>query len=422
MDDLHMLTNDQGERPSEVTHPREKLILVLDQSGSLGGAELSLLEVCKRIRLFCNVVLFSDGPFRQSLQDAHVDVKVFSPRGFSDLHKQGGRTLSIATVRSVTKLAWDVIRMARSHRLIYANTQKAMVIGALAGAISHRPVVWHLRDIVSPDHFDGNKLRVIKWLSKSMITHVIANSEASAKALQELAELPPERISVIYNGIDADPFNTAAEIPVAVLRRRYGLPTDAFLVGTFSRLAKWKGQHILLEAIANKPGVHAVLVGAALFGEDEYEADLREKTRALGIEDRVHFLGFQSDIAGLMSAVDIIAHTSVAPEPFGRVIVEAMLARRPVIATAAGGALEIITDQVDGSLVEPGNVRELADKIDMLRENPALAADLVLRAHATACANFNPDVYCQAVVKQLGIVGGFDLVAGSADSMAMSRA
>ncbi|MCY0389805.1 glycosyltransferase family 4 protein [Robbsia sp. Bb-Pol-6] len=383
---------------------------------------MSLLEVCKRIRHFCNVVLFSDGPFRQILQDANVDVTVSSPRGFSNLHKQGGRTLPAGALRGVVKLAWEVIRLARSHRLIYANTQKAMVIGALAGAFSHRPVVWHLRDIVSPDHFDPNKLRVIKWLSKSMITHVIANSQASAKALQDLAGLPPDRISVIYNGIDAGPFDAAAKIPVAVLRRRYGLPTEAFLVGAFSRLAKWKGQHVLLEAIANKPGVHAVLVGAALFGEDEYEAQLREQVKTLGIEDRVHFLGFQSDIPGLMRAMDIVAHTSIASEPFGRVIVEAMLARRPIIATAAGGALEIITDQVDGSFVEPGNVRDLSSKIDMLRENLDMVAELVVRAYATACANFNPDVYCQAVVKQLESVGGFNLATNCVDSMAMSRA
>ncbi|MGI4984184.1 MAG: glycosyltransferase family 4 protein [Janthinobacterium lividum] len=417
-----MLTNDPGKSPPKIMPPREKLILVLDQSGSLGGAELSLLEICKRIRHFCNVVLFSDGPFRQVLQDAEVNVTVSSPRGFTNLHKQGGSRLPVGATRGIMKLTWEVVRQARSHRLIYANTQKAMVIGALAGALSHRPVVWHLRDIVSPDHFDGNKLRLIKWLSKSMITHVIANSQASAKALQDLAGLPPDRISVIYNGIDAAPFDTAAEIPVAALRRRYGLPVEPFLVGAFSRLAKWKGQHVLLEAIADKPGVHAVLVGAALFGEDAYEAQLREQVRTLGLEDRVHFLGFQSDIPGLMRAVDIVAHTSIASEPFGRVIVEAMLARRPIIATAAGGALEIITDQVDGSFVEPGNVQDLASKIDMLRDNPAIVSDLVLHAYATACANFNPDAYCQAVLKQLGNIGGFDLTTSCAESMSMSRA
>lgn len=418
-----MLINGQGEKPPGATSSsREKVILVLDQSGSLGGAELSLLEICKRIRSFCNVVLFADGPFRRVLQEADVDVTVSSPRGLSHLQKQGGHALPAGALLGVGKLAWEIIRRARSHRLIYANTQKAMVIGALAGALSRRPVVWHLRDIVSPDHFDANKLRVIKWLSKSMITHVIANSQASAKALRDLAGLPPDRVSVIYNGIDAGPFDIAARIPAAALRARYGLPADAFLVGAFSRLAKWKGQHILLEAIANKPGVHAVLVGAALFGEDAYEAQLREQVTALGIEDRVHFLGFQSDIPGLMRAMDIIAHTSIASEPFGRVIVEAMLARRPIIATAAGGALEIITDSVDGSFVEPGNVRALADKIDMLRENPAVANELVVRAYATACANFNPDVYCQAVVKQLEIVGGFDLATTCTDAMAMSRA
>ena len=387
----------------------EKTILILDQSGALGGAELSLLEICKRIRRSCEVVLFADGPFRKSLVDAGVTVNLSQQNAFENMRKQGGRALSLGAVTGTWRLAWKVIRLARSRRVIYANTQKAMVIGAIAGFIARRPVVWHLRDIVTTEHFDKSRLAVIRILSKRMITHVIANSKASAEALQTLADLPPSQMSVIYNGIDAGPFDAAAAIPTSALRARYGLPADAYLIGTFSRLAHWKGQHVLLEALAAIPDAHAVLVGAALFGESAYEAELKAKVQALGLSERVHFLGFQSDVAGLMHAMDIVVHTSIAPEPFGRVIVEAMLAHRPMIAAAGGGALEIITDGVDGVLVTPGDARELATAVHRLRNDPEEREAIVLRAYSRARGSFDPDAYCKAVLRKLESIGQFAL-------------
>lgn len=387
----------------------EKKILILDQSGALGGAELSLLEICKRIRRSCEVVLFADGPFRKSLTDAGVTVNLSQQHAFQNMRKQGGRTLSIAAITGTLRLTWKIIRLARARRIIYANTQKAMVIGALAGLIARRPVVWHLRDIVTSEHFDKHRLAIIKFLSKHMITHVIANSRASADALQALADLPPDRVSVVYNGIDVLPFTLAANIPASALRARYGLPPDAYLIGTFSRLAHWKGQHVLLDALVSLPDAHAVLVGAALFGEDAYEAKLRAQVQALGLSERVHFLGFQSDIAGLMHAMDVIVHTSIAPEPFGRVIVEAMLAHRPVIAAAGGGALEIITDGVDGVLVSPGDHAALAAAVEHLRHRPAERDAIVLRGYSRARGSFDPDAYCKAVLRKLELVGQFAL-------------
>ena len=125
----------------------------------------------------------------------------------------------------------------------------------------------------------------------------------------------------------------------------------------FGRLAAWKGQHVFIRALAGVPDLHAVIVGGALFGEEAYEADLKRLCAELGVADRVHFLGFRRDIPRLMRMMDLIVHASTAPEPFGRVLVEAMLARTPLIASRAGGALEIVQDRVSGRLVAPDDVR-----------------------------------------------------------------
>jgi len=393
--------------PNAPSDDDRKKILVLDQSGVMGGAELSLLEVCKRVRGACDVVLFADGPFRERLQEVGVSVSILGDSTLNNMKKEGGRALSFGTVKSALRLSWQLVKQARTRQLVYANTQKAMVIGSVVGFLARRPVVWHLRDIVSADHFGPDRLRVIQLCSKLFLTHVIANSKASADAWLGLTKLPRDRVSVVYNGIDAAPFDTVDATPRAELRARFDLPPDAFLVGTFSRLAQWKGQHVLLDAVARTPNAHAVLVGAALFGEDAYEAQLKAQAQRLGIADRVHFLGFQRDVPALMSAMDVIAHTSIAPEPFGRVIVEAMLARRPIVAAAAGGALEIITQGQDGILIEPNRADLLAEQIEKLRTAPELSHDLVARAYTSARARFDPDVYCRNVMKKLEVVGGF---------------
>ena len=131
-------------------------------------------------------------------------------------------------------------------------------------------------------------------------------------------------------------------------------------------------------------------VGAPLFGDEvSYQEELEKKTAALGLSDRVRFLGFREDIPSLLAAVDFVAHTSVAPEPFGRVIVEGMLAGKPVVATRAGGACEIIEDGITGRLVTPGDADELAKVLRALVEQPAEAARLALAGQAAARERFS---------------------------------
>ncbi|ABO57441.1 glycosyltransferase family 4 protein [Burkholderia vietnamiensis] len=373
--------------------------LVLDQSGVLGGAELSLLEIMKHMRANADVLLFDDGPFRAALGEIGARVDVLDQGALAGVRKQGG--VSAGALKQLVALVRNVARRARRAEVIYANTQRAMVVAALAGRLARKPVVWHLRDIVSGDHFGGKQLKAIKYCARFGITRVIANSDASAQAFRALTGFTPQHVDVVFNGISAGPFDALENVSQAALRARFGLPEHAWLVGSFSRLAHWKGQHLLLEAATRHPDMHVVLVGAPLFGEDEYAAQLHETVARHRMGDRVHFLGFQRDVAACMKAVDMVAHTSITPEPFGRVIVEGMLARRPVVAARAGGVVEIIEDGENGLLCEPGNAAALADALGRLKHDGALRERLVASGRATAVRRFGTETYVERVEKIL---------------------
>ena len=376
-------------------------ILAVDQSGVLGGAELSLLEIVKALRSRIEVVLFDDGPFRTALDSAGVTVNVLDAGALKNVRKQGGSMPKGQAIKGLLSLVRATAQRARSADVIYANTQRAMVIGAVAGKLARRPVVWHLRDIVSPEHFGGKQLAIIKWCARLGLTHVIANSAASARAFVDLTQFDEKRVDVVFNGISSEPFDALQDVPQSTLRELLGLPQNAFLAGSFSRLARWKGQHVLLEAMVLNPHMHAVLVGAPLFGEDQYEAELHAFVATHKLGERVHFLGFQHDIPACMCAVDAVVHTSITPEPFGRVIVEGMLAQRPVVAARAGGVLEIIDDYQNGVLCTPGDAHGLADTLAELRSNDDLRNRLVRNGYQTALSRFGTGIYVDGVARIL---------------------
>ena len=360
-------------------------ILFLDQSGKLGGAELSLADVADSYRENCLVGLFADGAFRQLLERRQIPVKILTNKSIN-VKKDSGIIKSLGSFSSITPLILKVAKIAKKYDLIYANTQKALVIGALASFIGRRPLVYHLRDILNADHFSSTNRRVAVTLANRFASLVIANSEATRTAfLQSGGRL--EIAQVIYNGFQPEKYQ-AETSEVNTIKQQLELE-GKFVVGHFSRLSPWKGQHILLEALTQCPeNVVALLVGDALFGEGEYVEQLHKQVDNLGLENRVKFLGFRSDVVPLMTACNLVAHTSTSPEPFGRVIVEAMLCKTPVVASAAGGVVELVNPGKTGWLVAPGNSEELANVINSCYQNPELAANVATEAYQKANENF----------------------------------
>lgn len=365
-------------------------VLFLDQSGELGGAELSLLDIARHFRAQATVALLADGPFAARLRDAGIACDVLAgTAALLSVRRQDGPAQWLHAVGAVGRSIAALARLARTHDLIYANTQKSFVLGALAALVARRPLIWHLRDILSAAHFGSANLRLTIALARMTRARVIANSQATTAAFVA-AGGAVQNVVTIPNGIDPAPWRILDAEARQRLRETLGL-ADGPVLGTFGRLAEWKGQHILLEAVACLPGTQAIVVGDALFGEVEYRDLLIARTRELDVERRVHFLGFRNDVGALMQACDVVVHASIAPEPFGRVIVEAMLAGLPVIASDAGGAREIVENGRSGILVPPGDPETLAAAVRDLLGDQARAQRLALAGKERALAEFGLD-------------------------------
>jgi glycosyltransferase involved in cell wall biosynthesis len=377
--------------------------LYVDQTGQLGGGELSLLEVIRNSKHEAEVALFSDGPFRESLEQLKVRVHLLSLGKVGEIRKEGSFASALSGVPALLRLRKDLGALANGFDVVYANSQKAFLLGALARK-GNQKLIWHLRDMLTADHFSPFMRKAAVMAGNKSASTVIVNSKATLESFVQAGGRRSKAV-VVYNGISEEPFNTIADSDVEKLRKEIGVE-GKFVLGVFGRLSPWKGQDVVIDALAQLPDAHVVIVGEALFGEQAYADGLRTRARMKGVEDRAHFLGFRRDIPALMKAVDVVVHSSTAPEPFGRVIVEAMLAERPVIATRAGGVLEIITDGENGLLATAGAADELAAAVMRIMNDADLRGKLTQAGKAHARSVFSTDAMMKGINGVLNATDG----------------
>lgn len=378
-------------REQEVRAKTLPAILFLDQSGQLGGAELCLADLAEFSGHQSLVLLFQEGPFAGLLRARKVPVTIASlAKSAVRVSKSATLLAYLFSIPGMALLICRTVRLAKDFELLYANTAKALVVAAVVAFISRKRFCFHLHDILNAEHFSVLNRRLIVTLANRAQV-VVANSEATAEAYKK-AGGKNRRLRVIHNGFK--PFQFRPDFSTLGDGTSFGNRAGNFpVVALFGRIAPWKGQHIFLRALAELPKVRGLIVGEALFTSEDrnYGQELRALAGRLGIAERIHFRGFCPDILPLLLSVDIVAHCSVSPEPFGRVIVEAMLAGRPVVATRAGGALEIVTDNRTGLLVEPGDPQALALAIQRLLEDREFAAEIGRNAKKEAEERFGLD-------------------------------
>ncbi|MFI5004056.1 MAG: glycosyltransferase family 4 protein [Solirubrobacterales bacterium] len=340
-------------------------VVYLDHVARLSGGEIALLRLLPHLeRVNAHVILGEEGPLAARLQQAGISVEVLPIAAAArelrkDTVRVGGPSPAALfdALAYVARLALRLRRLAPD--LVHTNSLKAGVYGSLAARAAGVPVVWHLRDRVAEDYLPRPAVRLVRHLVRHLADGVLANSAATLGTLA-----------------DADRGRVHRVLPDSVELSRYprvpASPATTF--GMVGRIAPWKGQDLFLRAFATAfptGAERAVIVGAPMFGEEDYELQLRELARRLGLAERVEFRGFREDVWRELAGFDVLVHASVIPEPFGQVVLEGMAAGLAVIAPDEGGPAEVIADGETGRLFRSRDPHALAAAMRALSEDPA---------------------------------------------------
>ncbi len=362
------------------------MILFIDQSGQIGGAELCLADLAAH-RKDGRVLLFADGPFAGVLRRRGVEVDILPlPGGAARITKKASPAALAATIPALLSHVYALRCESKSADLLFFNTAKALIHGTAANILRRKPCIYHLHDLLDRKHFSATNIQLLV-AAANQATAVIANSQTTADQFAAVGGRAP--VHVIPNGFDPAPFDEPSAASIDELRSTL-CPTHRRVAAIFGRLSRWKGQDVLIRAAMEMPALQLWIVGEAMFTGDDhaYAEELRRLVADNGMQDRVKFLGFREDIPMLMRAADIIVHCSVSQEPFGRVIVEAMLARKPVVAVSEGGPLEIVEHEVTGLLVPPADTAACRVALSRLVSDPELAAAFGERGRERAVQHF----------------------------------
>ena len=374
------------------TTDRRLRVVYLDHCADLSGAEIALARLLPALSdVDAHVLLAQDGPLVDVLRDSGVSASVLPLTGAARSLGRGdvrpGRLpvrVAVDTVRHVGQLALHLRRLEPD--LVHTNSLKAGLYGGLAGRLVGVPVVWHARDRIADDYLPRPAVHLVRAALRVLPTAVLANSQATADTLS-LSARRAARTTVV-----GDPYRPPPDADHCV-------EDGTVVIGMVGRLAAWKGQDVLLDALdrlETRTPWRAVIIGSAMFGESEYEVRLRADVRRRGLGDSVEFLGFRPDVGAELATLDVLVHASVIPEPFGQVVVEGMAAGLPVVASAAGGPLEIVQHDVDGLLFPAGDAAALADELTRLIEDSALRKRLGTAAR-DAARRYDPAVIAPVV-------------------------
>jgi glycosyltransferase involved in cell wall biosynthesis len=380
-----MATTAQLNKQTENGMPARTAIRVLffDHTAAMSGGEIALANLLAHLdpeKVCATVVLGAEGPLVNRLRPAFdVHVLPLSPR-VSAQKKDSLGVSSLFRLRDVADVVAYIFRLMRFMRaygieVIHTNSLKSDLIGGVAGRMCRRRVIWHVRDRIEDDYLPKAVVRAFRLLARVIPTDVIANSAATLRSLRpgsRATATPQEsaqksKMVVVHDGTEL----------VAAAKRNRG---TSLRIGLIGRISPWKGQHVFIQAaklVTHRfPEAKFVIIGAALFGEQEYEKEVRQLPAKLGIEEDVEFAGFCADVNRAIAGLDLVVHASTKGEPFGQVIIEGMAAGKPVVATDGGGVPEIVEDGKTGILVPMENAEAMAAAICGILSDPWMAAEM----------------------------------------------
>lgn len=330
-------------------------VLVIDPANFMGGAELYMLDFLQhqKQKMPAHFTLVTTGN-AEYVKQLPRDVKHYP--------------LQIPRLRFWSPLSWwHVKKMVRDLKriiekehiqLIWTNSVRANIIGSLLSIRTKIPVAWMLHDFTFPPMF-------VSLLAK--VPHVMICVSYAVKSyyLSVIRGENKKKLVVIPNAIDIDMVYKRRDEPSS-----FPLKNKEYWIGVVGRVEYWKGQEYLIRA-AEKilpllPRVRFFIIGAPVEHDAKtarYFMTLKKYVSRRKLTSKIYFTGYLPNVYPLLYKLDVLVHTSIKPEPFGRVILDGMALGKPVIASPLGGPKEIIEDGVDGLLIDPKDTTRLASSI-----------------------------------------------------------
>lgn len=360
---------------------RRLRVLLLTDEMEVGGTQRQIVHIARHLdrRRFEPVVLFFRNPsfFVTELEAAGVRVIQVEKRGRID-----------------PAFVWRLVRTL--HRERFDVMQCFAFSGELWGAVARRllprrerpALVTSVRGVY--EWYAATHWRVKRWVS-AQSERVVANSRMGADYAAEHMGLPPSAIRVSYNGVEATPTRAGRAL---ALREELDVPTGGMLVLFVGRLVVHKDVPTLLDAVASLRGRLPGL-RVALAGDGPLRDALQARIEALSLQGVVRLLGQRDDVAELIEAADALVLPSLR-EGLSNVILEGMMGGKPVVASRAGGNVELIEDDRSGLLFEVGQAPALAAAIERLAHDAGLRQRLGEGAQQRAEAAFSIPSMVQA--------------------------
>jgi glycosyltransferase involved in cell wall biosynthesis len=382
-------------------------IQYLSASGELGGAEVCLLDMMASLQREqpgwrLALIAAQRGPLIERAQDIGVATTVLPfPPALSRLGDSKPSAGRIAYAVLGAKLAAGTYVAATYSRqlghciktfapdVLHSNSFKMNLLGAWAKG-RRLPIIWHLHDYVSSRPFMNKAMR----FCRNRCSAILANSNSVRDDAR--SSLASPEIHTLYNAIDINEFSP--EGPVADLDHLCNLrPSTGSVirVGLLATMAWWKGHKDFIHALAllgRQSSIRGYVIGGPLYHTEGSQVEIEELrclSRQLNADHHIGFTGFLERPSSAIRALDIVVHASTRPEPFGRVIVEAMSCAKPVITTAVGGAGELISAGNNALDFRMGDCVHLAERIRELADDSQLRSRLGTAGRKTVVENFD---------------------------------
>lgn len=371
---------------------KKKIRILYIQKKGRGGSVISLYELLRKLdtSIYEPVVLFQEKNYHLK-QFEKLGVKLYHPRKgniYKRKEKQKNRDigktinyyskilsyvygegkqiyLTLKNELPNVKIIFAIIKNEKIDVIHYNNCFTNNRLSVLIAKFLNIPQIGHMRmfrSLTLLDEYLARQIKFFIYISKAIEDWYLNQGIHLNKG------------SLIYN-----PFNITelrSEDKNSKIRKELGISNKDFLICNVGRIDWWKGHEYFINAVDQvvkfNPNIKALIVGSVVPTDKchHYYQNLLRLVKNLNLSNNIIFTGYRNDIYDIMQTSNVIIHSASEPEPFGRVIVEGMLAERPVIATDSGGVRDIIDDSITGLLVPPKNEDSLAKAIQFIMENP----------------------------------------------------